>query len=128
MLKKIVCILLAVILVCALCACKKQDTPSQNGDKQQASATQANATQAMAAFDAGFAHATHFYNAMSTFHKENGIVHAGVIEAAYIRDDVTIELIVDGRHIPKESMLLAYRVKGPERICLNGPARSLFLF
>ena len=45
MLKKIVCILLAVILVCALCACKKQDTPSQNGDKQQASATQANATQ-----------------------------------------------------------------------------------
>ncbi len=80
--------------------------------------TQANATQAMAAFDAGFSHATHFYNAMSTFHKENGIVHAGVIEATYIRDDVTIELIGDGRHIPKESMQLAYRIKGPDRICL----------
>ena len=80
--------------------------------------TGANAGQAMAAFDAGFSHVTHFYNATSTFHKENGIVHAGVIEATYLRDDVTIELIGDGRHIPKESMQLAYRIKGPDRICL----------
>ena len=80
--------------------------------------TGANAGQAMAAFDAGFSHVTHFYNATSTFHKENGIVHSGVIEATYLRDDVTIELIGDGRHIPKESMQLAYRIKGPDRICL----------
>ena len=80
--------------------------------------TFANAGQAMAAFDAGFSHATHFYNAMSTFHKENRIVHAGVIEATYIRDDVTIELIGDGCHIPKESMILAHRIKGPDRIAL----------
>ena len=31
---------------------------------------------------------------------------------------MTIELIGDGRHIPKESMQLAYRIKGPDRICL----------
>ena len=80
--------------------------------------TGANAGQAMAAFDLGFSHVTHFYNATSTFHKENGIVHAGVIEATYLRDDVTVELIGDGRHIPRESMQLAYRIKGPDRICL----------
>ncbi len=80
--------------------------------------TAANATTAMWAFDLGFSHMTHFYNAMTTFHKENRIVHAGTIEAAYLRDDVTIELIGDGRHIPKESMQLAYRIKGPDRIAL----------
>lgn len=80
--------------------------------------TSADAEQAMDAFDWGFSHVTHFYNAMTTFHKKNGIIHAGVIEAAYLRDDVTLELIADGRHIPKESMLLAHRIKGPDRICL----------
>lgn len=80
--------------------------------------TQANAAQAMRAFDNGFSHVTHFYNATSTFHKENGLVHAGVVEATYLRDDVTIELIADGRHIPCESMLLAHRIKGADSICL----------
>lgn len=80
--------------------------------------THANATRAMEAFEWGFSHVTHFYNAVTTFHKENGIVHSGVVEATYLRDDVTIELIGDGRHIPKESMLLARKIKGADNICL----------
>ena len=77
-----------------------------------------NATTATQAFDWGFSQVTHFYNACTTFHKENGIVHSGIVEATYIRDDVTIELISDGRHIPKESMLLAHRIKGADKIAL----------
>lgn len=80
--------------------------------------TSATATQALQAYDWGFNHVTHFYNATSTFHKVNGIVHSGVVEATYIRDDVTIELIGDGCHIPKESMRLAYQIKGADKICL----------
>lgn len=80
--------------------------------------THADATVTTQAFDWGFSHVTHFYNAVTTFHKKDGIVHAGVVEATYIRDDATIELIGDGRHIPKESMQLAWRVKGPDRIAL----------
>jgi len=80
--------------------------------------TAATAEEALAVYDAGFSHVTHFYNGTSTFHKVNGIVHSGVIEATYIRDDVTIELISDGRHIPKQSMQLAHRIKGPDRIAL----------
>ena len=91
---------------------------SEHGVLAAVAHTQANATQAMAAFDAGFSHVTHFYNATSTFHKEQGLVHAGVIEATYLRDDVTIELIGDGRHIPRESMRLAHRIKGADKICL----------
>lgn len=80
--------------------------------------TNATAEEAMQSYNWGFSHVTHFYNATSTFHKVNGIVHSGVIEATYLRDDVTIELIGDGRHIPKESMWLAYRIKGADGICL----------
>ena len=80
--------------------------------------TNATAEEALLAFDYGFSHVTHFYNATSTFHKVNGIVHSGVIEATYIREDVTIELIGDGRHIPKQSMQLALRIKGADNIAL----------
>lgn len=93
-------------------------TVTERGVMASVAHTSATATRAMEAYDWGFSHATHFYNAMSTFHKVSGIVHSGVIEATYLRDDVTIELIGDGCHIPKESMLLALRIKGPDRIAL----------
>lgn len=78
----------------------------------------ATAGQAIEAFGWGFSHVTHFYNACTTFHKKNGIVYSGTVEATYITDDVTVELIGDGCHIPKESMLLAYKIKGADKICL----------
>ena len=90
----------------------------ENGILCAAAHTQATATQALKAYDDGFSHVTHFYNACSTFHKKNGIVHSGVVEATYISDNVTIELIGDGCHIPRESMLLAHRIKGPDNIAL----------
>ena len=76
------------------------------------------AEKALEAFSWGFSHVTHFYNACTTFHKVDGIVHSGTVEATYISDDVTVELIGDGCHIPRESMLLAYRIKGADKICL----------
>lgn len=91
---------------------------AENGVMASLAHSAATAEQAMAAYDWGFSHVTHFYNACTTFHKVNGIVHSGIVEATYLRDDVTIELIGDGRHIPKESMLLALRIKGPDNIAL----------
>lgn len=90
----------------------------ENGILAAVAHTGATAEQALHAYDLGFRHATHFYNAMTTFHKVDGIVHSGVIEATYLRDDVTIELIGDGCHIPKQSMQLAVRIKGADNICL----------
>lgn len=91
---------------------------AENGVMASLAHSAATAEQAMEAYDWGFSHVTHFYNACTTFHKVDGIVHSGIVEATYLRDDVTIELIGDGRHIPKESMLLALRIKGPDRIAL----------
>lgn len=91
---------------------------AENGVMASLAHSAATAEQAMEAYDWGFSHVTHFYNACTTFHKVDGIVHSGIVEATYLRDDVTIELIGDGCHIPKESMLLALRIKGPDNIAL----------
>lgn len=90
----------------------------ENGIMASIAHTSAIADQANAAFDMGFSHITHFYSATTTGQKINGIVYSGVNEAGLLRDDITIELICDGRHIPKEHMLLAYRIKGPDKIAL----------
>ena len=76
------------------------------------------AAQATQAFQWGFSHVTHFYNACTTYRKISGLMYSGIIEATYLNDDVTVELISDGRHIPKESMLLAHKIKGPDKMCL----------
>lgn len=91
---------------------------SENNIMASIAHTSAIADQANAAFDMGFSHITHFYSATSTGQKINGIVYSGVNEATFLRDEITIELICDGRHIPKEHMLLAYRIKGPDKIAL----------
>ena len=90
----------------------------ENNVMASAAHTAATAGEAIEAYGNGFSHVTHFYNATSTFHKKNGIVYSGVVEATYISDDVTVELIGDGCHIPKESMLLARKIKGADKICL----------
>lgn len=91
---------------------------AQRGVMSSLAHSGATAPQALQAYDWGFSHVTHFYNACTTFHKKEGIVHSGIIEATYLRDDVTIELIGDGCHIPRESMLLALRIKGADKIAL----------
>ena len=91
---------------------------AENGVLASLAHSAATAPEALQAFDWGFSHVTHFYNACTTFHKKNGLVYSGIVEATYLRDDVTIELIGDGRHIPRESMLLALRIKGADSIAL----------
>ncbi|MBQ9977697.1 MAG: N-acetylglucosamine-6-phosphate deacetylase [Clostridia bacterium] len=72
----------------------------------------ATSEQAQNGINNGFNHVTHFYNAVTTYRKEGQKVLAGVVEAAYLNDDVRIELICDGRHIPRDIMRLALKIKG----------------
>ena len=90
----------------------------ENGILPSIAHTGAVADQANAAFDMGFSHITHFYSMTSTGQKINGVVYSGVNEATYLNEDITIEVIGDGRHIPKEHMLLAYKIKGADNIAL----------
>ncbi len=70
------------------------------------------------AFGWGFTHITHMYSSCTTVRKRNQRVHAGVIEAAYLLDDMTVELIGDGRHVPKELMQVVVKLKGPDKVAL----------
>lgn len=71
-----------------------------------------------AGFDAGFSHATHFYNAMPGFHKFHEFKHEGTVESIYLIDDMTVEMIADGIHVPPVLLSLIHKIKGVERTCL----------
>lgn len=76
----------------------------------------ATSEEAQKGIDNGFLHVTHFYNAVTTYRKEGQKVLAGVVEAAYLNDNVTVELICDGRHIPRDILRLALKIKGAEKV------------
>ena len=70
------------------------------------------------AVESGFTHVTHLYSAMSMVRRINAYRHAGVVESALLLDDLTVELIADGAHLPQSLLQLVYKVKGPDKICL----------
>ena len=70
------------------------------------------------AYNAGFTHATHFYNAMTSVHKRREFKYEGTIEGVYLIDGMSVELIADGIHVPPSILRLVHKIKGAERICL----------
>lgn len=70
------------------------------------------------AFENGFSHVTHLYSAMSSVRRINAFRYAGVIEAAYLIDEMTVEAIADGIHLPKSLLKLIYKIKGADKIAL----------
>ena len=70
------------------------------------------------AWHAGYTHVTHLYSGMSSVHRRNAYRYAGVVEAAYLIDGMTVEIIADGCHLPAELLRLVYKIKGPDRTAL----------
>jgi len=70
------------------------------------------------AFKRGFTHVTHLYSAVSTIVRRSGFRYPGVLESAYIIDDMTVEIIADGCHLPVELLQMVYKFKGPKTTCL----------
>lgn len=75
-----------------------------------------------AAYEAGFTHAAHFYNAMPGFHKRREYKYEGTVESVFLVDDMTVEVIADGRHLPSTILRLVYKLKGVENTCLSTDA------
>jgi len=80
--------------------------------------TDATYEEAEAAFHAGFTHITHLYSCMSTISRRNAYRYAGVLESAYLLDDMTVEIIADGVHLPKSLLQYVYKFKGADKIAL----------
>lgn len=74
--------------------------------------------EALEAFENGYTLLTHFYSAMSGVTRKNAFRYAGVIEAGYLHDELDVEIIADGVHLPAPLLKLIYKIKGPDRIAL----------
>jgi N-acetylglucosamine-6-phosphate deacetylase len=70
------------------------------------------------AFNNGYTLITHLYSAMSGVTRRNAYRYAGVIESAYIIDEMDVEIIADGIHLPPPLLKLVYKIKGPEKTAL----------
>ena len=88
----------------------------KNGIVPAMAHSNADSDEAQRGIDFGFAHVTHFYNAVTSYHKIGQKPRAGLVEAVYLNPNVTIELICDGRHIPRDIVKLALLIKGPDNV------------
>ncbi len=70
------------------------------------------------AFENGYSLITHLYSAMSGVTRRNAYRYAGVIESAYIIDEMDVEIIADGIHLPPPLLKLVYKIKGADRTAL----------
>lgn len=70
------------------------------------------------AWDCGFRHATHFYNAMTGFHNVREFKHEGTVESVYTFPEMSVEMIADGIHVPPAILKMIYMVKGVEHTAL----------
>lgn len=80
--------------------------------------TDADFNTVLKAFNNGYKMLTHFYSGMKGVTRINSYRIAGAVEAGYYLDDMFVELIADGKHLPLELLNLIYKLKGADRICL----------
>ncbi|MBO9154162.1 N-acetylglucosamine-6-phosphate deacetylase [Chitinophaga sp. GCM10012297] len=70
------------------------------------------------AFECGYTHATHLYSAMSGVTRRNAFRYAGAVESAFLMDEMTVEIIADGIHLPPPLLKLVYKIKGADKTAL----------
>ena len=78
--------------------------------------TGANYEEVRNAIDSGFTHMTHIYNAASFLSNCYFYPQIGACEASLLHDEITIEAICDGRHVPGALLKLMYKIKGADHM------------
>lgn len=81
--------------------------------------TDAEYSQIVEAYLHGYTHVTHLYSAMSCMVRRGGFRFPGLTESAFCLEDMTVEIIADGCHLPIEILRMVYRLKGAQKICLS---------
>lgn len=61
---------------------------------------------------------THFFSCISSITRKSGFRILGVMETGYLLDDMNIEIIADGCHVPPELLKMVYKIKGEDNISL----------
>lgn len=75
-------------------------------------------------FALGLRHMIHIWSAQSTTVREGPWRKPGMLEVSLTAENLTVEMIGDGKHLPPTLMRLAYRAIGPDRLCLISDATS----
>ena len=68
--------------------------------------------------ESGYNLATHLYSGMSGMTRKNAYRYAGTIESCLLLDEIHVEIIADGVHLPAPFLQLIHKTKGTERITL----------
>jgi N-acetylglucosamine-6-phosphate deacetylase len=69
-------------------------------------------------FRSGYTLATHFYSCMNGVTRKDGMRYAGAIECAYLTEEMDVEVIADGVHLPAPLLRLVHQIKGAGRTAL----------
>jgi N-acetylglucosamine-6-phosphate deacetylase len=92
------------------------------GIRGNAGHTFATCDQMEAALSWGVRHVDHLFCAMSDRARlrltQTYPMRGGVMEATLLFDELTTEVIADGKHLQPELLRLAYKIKGPDRLAL----------
>jgi N-acetylglucosamine-6-phosphate deacetylase len=95
---------------------------ARRGVRTNVGHSQATFAQMAEAVEWGVRHVDHLYCAMSDKTKlrqrQPYPMQGGVLEATLYFDQLTTEVIADGKHLTSDLMLLALKIKGPERLAL----------
>ncbi len=78
----------------------------------------------LAAMEVGLRHAIHLWSAQSSTVREGPWRKPGLLEASLVFEGLTGEIIADNKHLPPTLMKLAYKCKGPDRLCVVSDATS----
>jgi N-acetylglucosamine-6-phosphate deacetylase len=70
------------------------------------------------AVENGYTLSTHLYSGMSGVTRKNAFRYAGVVESSLLMDEIDVEIIADGVHLPAPLLKLIYKIKGPHKTAL----------
>ena len=70
------------------------------------------------AIDKGTRLITHLYSCTSTVTRDHGFRSLGVIESAFLRDELYVEIIADGKHLPPDLIRMIIKIKGKDKVAL----------
>lgn len=70
------------------------------------------------AIDNGMRLITHLYSCTSTVTRDHGFRSLGVIESAFLRDELFVEIIADGKHLPPDLVRMIIKIKGKDKVAL----------
>lgn len=100
------------------------DFANQNGIALSIAHSDADYETVLQAFDWGFRHVTHLYSCTGTITRRGGFRVPGVLESAYLIDDMNVEIIADGCHLPPPLLTYVTKFKAHNRIALVTDAMS----